>query len=52
MIKVSKQNIKNSKIKDIYVFNKDISKVKLLKSDLIISYYTIQFINPKKTGDN
>ena len=48
MIKVSKQNIKNSKIKDIYVFNKDISKVKLLKSDLIISYYTIQFINPKK----
>ena len=48
MIKVSKQNIRNSKVKDIHVSNKDISKVKLLKSDLIISYYTIQFINPKK----
>ena len=48
MIKVSKQNIKKSKLQNISVFNKDISRVKLLKSDLIISYYTIQFINPKK----
>ena len=48
MIKVSKQNIKKSKLQNISIFNKDISRVKLLKSDLIISYYTIQFINPKK----
>ena len=32
MIKVSKQNIKKSKLQNISIFNKDISRVKLLKS--------------------
>jgi len=34
--------------KNIKYLNKDITKFKLKKSDLIISFYTIQFIQPKK----
>ena len=34
--------------KNIKYLNKDITKFKLQKSDLIISFYTIQFIQPKK----
>lgn len=44
MIIQSKVENKNNKIKYI---NKDIKKIFLKKSDLIISYYTIQFIDPK-----
>ena len=36
-----------SKIKNIKIELKDITKSNLLKSDMIISYYTLQFINPK-----
>jgi tRNA (cmo5U34)-methyltransferase len=48
MVKVSKKKIKKLNIRDINVYNKDVTNTKLLKSDLIISYYTIQFINPEK----
>jgi len=46
MIEFSKKIIKSKKIKNIKVFCKDITKYKLQKSNLIISYYTIQFVNP------
>ena len=46
MIEFSKKIIKNKKIKNIKVFCKDITKYKFQKSNLIISYYTIQFVNP------
>jgi tRNA (cmo5U34)-methyltransferase len=48
MIGVSKKKIKKSKVSNIVVLNKDFSDAKLLKSDLIISYYSIQFVDPKK----
>ena len=48
MIKISKKNIKKQKISNIKISKQDITKVKFLKADLIISYYSIQFINPKK----
>ncbi len=48
MIKMSKKNIKKQRISNIKTSKQDITKVKFLKSDLIISYYTVQFINPKK----
>jgi len=44
---VKHANKKNSS-KNIKYLNKDILKFKLKKSDFIISYYTIQFIQPKK----
>jgi tRNA (cmo5U34)-methyltransferase len=48
MIGVSKKKIKKSKVSNIVVLNKDFSDAKFLKSDLIISYYSIQFVDPKK----
>ncbi len=39
---------KKNKKKNISFICNDISKVKLKKSDLIICYYTLQFIKPKK----
>lgn len=39
---------KKSNYKNIQYINKDISNFKFKKSDLIISFYTIQFIHPKK----
>ena len=46
-------NYAKSKIneKNIKIFNKDIKQIKLNKSDLIISYYTFQFINPSIRQD-
>jgi len=41
MFQYAKSNLRNSKIK---LLNKDINKIKLKKSNLIISYYTLQFI--------
>ena len=38
---------KKKKIKNCKIFNNDLLKQKLKKSDLIIAYYTIQFINPR-----
>ena len=38
---------KKNKDKKIIFLNKDISKYKINKCDLIISYYTMQFIKPK-----
>ena len=46
MTDYSKKLIRSKKIKNIKIELKDITKY-LLKSDMIISYYTIQFINPK-----
>ena len=45
MIQFAKKNNKNKKVTFI---NSDVSKVKLKKSDLIICYYTMQFIKPKQ----
>ena len=46
MVEFSKKNIKNKKIKNIKILCKDIAKYNFKKSNLIISYYTIQFVNP------
>ena len=47
MATFAKKNIKKNNIKNIKVMNKDINKTNFEKSDLIISYYTLQFIEPK-----
>jgi tRNA (cmo5U34)-methyltransferase len=36
------------KSKNIEIINKDVTSMKLKKSDLIISYYTLQFISPSE----
>ena len=41
-----KSQIKKNNIKNINIINADIKKTKLKKSNLIISYYTMQFIHP------
>ena len=46
MFSLAKKNIKKTKIKNIKIYNGDIKKIKLKKSNLIISYYTMQFIHP------
>ena len=46
MYSLAKENIRKKKIKNIKIHNADIKKIKLKKSNLIISYYTIQFIHP------
>ena len=46
MYSLAKKNVKKTKIKNIKIYNSDIKKVKLKKSNLIISYYTMQFIHP------
>ena len=48
MITASKKNIKKNKTKNVKVFNKDFCKSKISKADLIISYYSIQFIDPRR----
>ena len=35
------------KIKNCKIYNNDLLKQKLKKSDLIIAYYTVQFVNPR-----
>ena len=47
MTDYSKKLIRSKKIRNIKIELKDITKSNLLKSDMIISYYTLQFINPK-----
>jgi tRNA (cmo5U34)-methyltransferase len=47
MVKFCKKRINKEKINNINIVCKDIHKMNLLKSDLIISYYTMQFIPPK-----
>lgn len=47
MVQFSKKLIKKNKIKNIEIKKTDIIKYKFKKSDLIISYYTMQFIEPK-----
>mgnify|MGYP000863892288 FL=1 len=47
MVEYSKKLIKKKKIKDIQIKKTDILKYQLKKSDLVISYYTMQFIDPK-----
>ena len=44
MVKVAKKKIKSKQVK---IFHKDIVTNDLKKSDLIVSYYTMQFIKPK-----
>jgi tRNA (cmo5U34)-methyltransferase len=46
MVALAKKNIKKNKLKNIKIINNDIIKFKLKKNNLIISYYTIQFIHP------
>ena len=46
MIKFSKKIIKKKKVNNVKVLCKDINKYKFKKCSLIISYYTIQFVNP------
>jgi len=46
MFLFSKRQIKKNNIKNIIIKNSDIKKTQLKKSNLIISYYTIQFIHP------
>ena len=46
MIKVAKKKLKKTKNK-VFLKCLDINKIKFKKSDLIIAYYTIQFIRPK-----
>ena len=46
IIQAKKENL-NKNNKNIKYINKDITKMKFKKSDLITSCYTIQFINPK-----
>ena len=47
MTDYSKKIIKLKKIKNIKIQQKDITVSNLKNSDMIISYYTLQFINPK-----
>lgn len=47
MVRFSKKLINKNKIKNIQILHKNLNKVNFKKSDLIISYYTIQFIPPK-----
>ena len=47
MVKYSNKLIKKKIIKNIKIKKQNILKHKFLNSDLIISYYTIQFIEPK-----
>ena len=47
MIKEAKKNKKGKTSSKISYINKNVGKINLKKSDLIISYYTIQFIPPK-----
>jgi tRNA (cmo5U34)-methyltransferase len=47
MVEFSKKLIKKNKIKNIKNKYCDVTKLKFLKSDMIISYYTLQFIHPK-----
>ena len=46
MIKISKKILRSKEYQILKPLNKILPAI--LKSDLIISYYTIQFINPKK----
>jgi tRNA (cmo5U34)-methyltransferase len=49
MINAAKKNVKNIKSNNTIKFvRNNIVNAKLNKSDLIISYYTIQFINPRE----
>jgi len=47
MVKYSLKKIKQSKSKNIKILNQDLRKIKLKRTDLIICYYTVQFINPE-----
>jgi len=47
MVSFCKQKLKKEKIKNASILHKNIQKYNLKKSDMIISYYTIQFIPPK-----
>ncbi len=46
MFSLAKKNVKMNNIKNIKILNTDIKKFKLKTNNLIISYYTIQFIHP------
>ena len=46
MIKISKKNNKN--FKNVKFLNDNLNKINFLKSNIIYSFYTIQFIHPSK----
>ena len=47
MVFYSKKKIKKKKITNINILHRDLTQINLKNSDLIISYYTIQFISSK-----
>ena len=47
MVSFCKKNLKKNKINNVSVKHCNIEKFNLKKSDMIVSYYTIQFIPPK-----
>ncbi len=47
MINFARKNLKKKKIRNFKIVHSNILKQNLKKSDLIVSYYTIQFIPPK-----
>ena len=47
MLKKAKSKFSKTEKNKIKLVNKDLVKLKLKKSDMIISYYTLQFIKPK-----
>lgn len=47
MISFARKNLKKKKIRNFKIVHSNILKQNLKKSDLIVSYYTIQFIPPK-----
>tara|TARA_B100000700_G_scaffold303379_1_gene374813 strand:- start:68 stop:778 length:711 start_codon:yes stop_codon:yes gene_type:complete len=48
MIILSKKKIKKNKIKNIELIHSDLTRIKFQKSNLIISYYTLQFLTPSE----
>ena len=51
MLKKAKSVFSRKEKKKIKLVNKDLVKLKLKKSDMIVSYYTLQFIKPKFRQD-
>jgi len=47
MLQRAKRTLSKREKKRIKLINKDLVKLKLEKSDMIVSYYTLQFIKPK-----
>lgn len=51
MLKRAKSVFSKKEKKKIHLVNKNLTKLKLKKSDMIVSYYTLQFVKPKFRQD-